>query len=205
MALSRGRAGPTRTSSAWRDAQRRPAAAGDALFVDRVRRLPRGARHRRPPARSGPTSRTSRAGCHLAAGTLPTRPSDMRRWIADSQHVKPGNLMPAMRLTDAGARVGRDLPGERCGEATRCPNPLPRPAGELEELRRIWERPRGLARAHRHQQQLHRHLLRRRRVPVLRARRHPRAPDARAARRAARTTSSARTSTTSSSRCTARS
>ena len=85
---------------AWRDAQRRPAAAGDALFVDRC-----GACHavRGSPAAGarGPDLTHVASRLTLAAGTLANSPEGMRRWLADSQHVKPGNLMPAMRLTDA--------------------------------------------------------------------------------------------------------
>jgi cytochrome c oxidase subunit 2 len=34
----------------------------------------------------------------LAAGTLPLTPANLGAWIADPQHVKPGNLMPKMPL-----------------------------------------------------------------------------------------------------------
>ncbi|UPK30854.1 cytochrome c oxidase subunit II (plasmid) [Bradyrhizobium sp. 195] len=34
----------------------------------------------------------------IAAGTLPNRPATLGAWIADSQHIKPGNLMPKMPL-----------------------------------------------------------------------------------------------------------
>ncbi len=33
----------------------------------------------------------------IGAGTLPTDAAQLARWIASSQHIKPGNLMPAFR------------------------------------------------------------------------------------------------------------
>ncbi len=36
----------------------------------------------------------------LAAGTIPNTRAELRRWIRDPQHVKPGNKMPALGLTD---------------------------------------------------------------------------------------------------------
>jgi cytochrome c oxidase subunit II len=37
----------------------------------------------------------------LAAGTIPNNPAGLAGWIADPQHVKPGNRMPAVRLGDS--------------------------------------------------------------------------------------------------------
>ena len=37
----------------------------------------------------------------LAAGTLENTPANLRRWIRDPQHVKPGNKMPTLGLDDA--------------------------------------------------------------------------------------------------------
>lgn len=34
----------------------------------------------------------------IAAGTLPLSPASLGAWIADPQHIKPGNLMPQMSL-----------------------------------------------------------------------------------------------------------
>ncbi|MCK1424096.1 cytochrome c oxidase subunit II [Bradyrhizobium sp. 182] len=34
----------------------------------------------------------------IAAGTLPNTPATLAAWIADPQHIKPGNLMPKMPL-----------------------------------------------------------------------------------------------------------
>jgi len=33
----------------------------------------------------------------IGAGVLPTDAEQLARWIASSQHLKPGNLMPAFR------------------------------------------------------------------------------------------------------------
>ena len=52
---------------------------------------------RRRAARSAPISRTSAAALSIGAGTLPTDAAQLARWIASSQHIKPGNLMPAFR------------------------------------------------------------------------------------------------------------
>ena len=70
----------------------------------------------RPIARSNRTARSATrcAGSHargtlgpdlthvgsrlsIGAGTLPTDAAQLARWITSSQHVKPGNLMPAFR------------------------------------------------------------------------------------------------------------
>jgi cytochrome c oxidase subunit 2 len=40
----------------------------------------------------------------LAAGVLPNTPDDLRRWLLDPQHFKPGCHMPDEGLTDAEAR-----------------------------------------------------------------------------------------------------
>lgn len=34
----------------------------------------------------------------IAAGTLPNNSATLGAWIADPQHIKPGNLMPRMPL-----------------------------------------------------------------------------------------------------------
>jgi cytochrome c oxidase subunit 2 len=34
----------------------------------------------------------------IAAGTLPNTPGNLAGWISDPQHIKPGNLMPVVRL-----------------------------------------------------------------------------------------------------------
>ncbi len=85
----------------WLARQSRPApAAGSQLFVQKC-----GACHAiRGTGANGDVgpdlthvgSRTS-----LAALTIPNSPERMREWIDDPQRVKPGNLMPAVNLSDA--------------------------------------------------------------------------------------------------------
>jgi cytochrome c oxidase subunit II len=41
----------------------------------------------------------------LGAGVLPNDPQDLREWIRDPQHPKPGNRMPALPLSDADVRA----------------------------------------------------------------------------------------------------
>ena len=36
----------------------------------------------------------------LAAGAAPNTEANLREWIKDPDHFKPGSLMPAMKLTD---------------------------------------------------------------------------------------------------------
>ena len=91
---------PPAEFAAWRAAQREPAAAGGlALFELRC-----GACHtvRGTPARGtrGPDLTHVASRRYIAAGTLANTEDGMHSWLADSQHAKPGNLMPAMRLTD---------------------------------------------------------------------------------------------------------
>ncbi|HWC44943.1 MAG TPA: cytochrome c, partial [Casimicrobiaceae bacterium] len=40
----------------------------------------------------------------LAALTIPNTPVRMREWLRETQHVKPGSLMPDLNLTDAQVR-----------------------------------------------------------------------------------------------------
>jgi cytochrome c oxidase subunit II len=40
----------------------------------------------------------------IGAGVLPNDPSDLREWLRDPQHSKPGNRMPALPLSDADVR-----------------------------------------------------------------------------------------------------
>jgi cytochrome c oxidase subunit II len=41
----------------------------------------------------------------LAAGTIANTPANLRRWIRDPQHVKPGNKMPALGLSENDLRA----------------------------------------------------------------------------------------------------
>ena len=81
----------------WREQQRRPAASGHALFSARcaVCHAVRGAD---ASGTRGPDLTHVASRLFLAAGTMPNGPAGIAAWLADSQHAKPGNLMPSMRL-----------------------------------------------------------------------------------------------------------
>ena len=148
-----------------------------------------GLRRARSDARRGPRLARSR---HAA-----NRRGQLARWISAGQHVKPGNLMPAFAIP-AGRRAGRDrrlsASCVTCGDERRV-DALPNTAAAAgRRARRAAPRlaaARGLAAADRSQQQLHRRLLHRAPRCFLRARRRPRAADARAARACPTTRSSA--------------
>lgn len=80
--------------AAWLEAQRRPAVSSHALFNARcavchsVRGTP--AAGTRGPDLTHVGGRTS-----IGAGLLPNNAGTLAGWIASSQHLKPGNLMPS--------------------------------------------------------------------------------------------------------------
>lgn len=51
-------------------------------------------------ARVGPDLTHVASRSHIAAGTLPNTRENLKRWIRDSQSVKPGNQMPPVGLSD---------------------------------------------------------------------------------------------------------
>ena len=67
----------------------------------RLRRLPRRPRHAGAPGRSGRTSPISAARRSVGASTLPMTQANLARFVADGQHVKPGNKMPPFRIFSA--------------------------------------------------------------------------------------------------------
>ena len=89
-------------------------------------------------------ARSARTRCRSTAANL-------ARFIADGQQVKPGNRMPPFRIfssdqRDALAAYLLELAVIRMTApipAAELPNPAPRPAGELEELKRLWAPPKG--------------------------------------------------------------
>ncbi|HEX2198289.1 MAG TPA: cytochrome c oxidase subunit II [Burkholderiales bacterium] len=80
----------------WRDAQRRPAAQGNELFVANCASC-----HtvRGTPAAGvlGPDLTHVGSRLSIGAGMLPTNEGALAGWIASSQHLKPGNLMPSFQ------------------------------------------------------------------------------------------------------------
>ncbi|MCX6020699.1 MAG: cytochrome c oxidase subunit II [Chloroflexi bacterium] len=53
-----------------------------------------------PLASAGPDLTHIGSRTTLAAGVLPNTPDNLARWLRSPQEVKPGNLMPNMRLTE---------------------------------------------------------------------------------------------------------
>ena len=85
---------------AWREQQRRPAVSAHALFNARCAAC-HSVRGTEAGGTRGPDLTHVAARLFIAAGTLPNTAGNMAAWLADSQHAKPGNLMPSMRLTAA--------------------------------------------------------------------------------------------------------
>jgi cytochrome c oxidase subunit 2 len=83
----------------WQERQRAPARAADPLFLARC-----AACHavRGTPAAGtlGPDLTHVGSRYTIAAGILPNNPVAIAGWIADSQRIKPGNLMPEFRELD---------------------------------------------------------------------------------------------------------
>ncbi len=78
----------------WAQGQRRPAAEGNALFLSQCAgcHTVRGT----PAAGSlGPDLTHVGGRLTIGAGLLPNNAGALAGWIASSQHLKPGNLMPA--------------------------------------------------------------------------------------------------------------
>lgn len=91
----------------WQDAQRRPArvplSSGTAALGARVFQRSACAtchtiRGTQAGGRFGPDLTHVASRETLAAGRLPMRRQELLAWIADPQHFKPGNHMPAVRL-----------------------------------------------------------------------------------------------------------
>ena len=79
---------------AWRQAQRQPADSTNELFVARCGNCHtvRGTQAR---GTLGPDLTHVGSRLSIAAGILPNNAGTIAGWIASSQHIKPGNLMPA--------------------------------------------------------------------------------------------------------------
>jgi cytochrome c oxidase subunit 2 len=82
----------------WRENQARPAASGHALFTARCSAC-HAVRGTEAAGTRGPDLTHIAGRLFIAAGTLANTPGNMSGWLADSQHAKPGNLMPSMGLT----------------------------------------------------------------------------------------------------------
>jgi cytochrome c oxidase subunit 2 len=90
----------------WVAAQERPASAGDGAKL--FQREACGGCHRiRGTAAAGnvgPDLTHVGSRLTLAAGTLANTRSNLEHWIRDPQHVKPGNKMPTIPLSDGEVR-----------------------------------------------------------------------------------------------------
>lgn len=79
----------------WREVQRKPAAATNGVFMSRcvACHTLRGTEAR---GTLGPDLTHIGSRISIAAGTLPNNAGTLAGWIASSQHIKPGNLMPSI-------------------------------------------------------------------------------------------------------------
>jgi cytochrome c oxidase subunit II len=85
---------PNETFDRWRASQRAPASRADATFEARCATC-HAIRGSRALGTSGPDLTHVGSRLSIGAGTLPADAGGLARWIASSQHIKPGNLMPA--------------------------------------------------------------------------------------------------------------
>jgi cytochrome c oxidase subunit 2 len=86
--------------AAWLEAQRRPAASSNSVFSARcaVCHTVRGT----PAAGTrGPDLTHVGGRASIGAGLLPNNAGTLAGWIASSQHLKPGNLMPEFKELSA--------------------------------------------------------------------------------------------------------
>lgn len=90
----------------WRDHENQSASAptdplakqGEDLFRGRGCALCHSVRGTLAGGQLGPDLTHIGSRTTVAAGTLPLSPATLGAWIADPQHIKPGNLMPQMPL-----------------------------------------------------------------------------------------------------------
>ena len=78
----------------WRASQRKPAARADATFENHCATC-HAIRGSRALGTTGPDLTHVGSRVSIGAGTLPADAQELARWIASSQHIKPGNLMPS--------------------------------------------------------------------------------------------------------------
>jgi cytochrome c oxidase subunit II len=94
---------------AWLAAQRRPARQaktalewrGEEVFLREPCSGCHEIRGTSAAGRIGPDLTHLASRQTLAANTIPNREPDLRAWLAEPQHVKPGNRMPALGLTNS--------------------------------------------------------------------------------------------------------
>jgi cytochrome c oxidase subunit II len=81
----------------WKASQAKPASSGHALFNARCAAC-HAVRGTDALGTRGPDLTHVASRLFIAAGTLANTPGNLASWLADSQHAKPGNLMPSMGL-----------------------------------------------------------------------------------------------------------
>lgn len=97
---------PAADFESWREAQVAPARvpadslqrAGERAFMETGCAVCHAVRGTEARAETGPDLTHFGSRLSIAAGTLPNRPGHLGGWITDPQRIKPGNLMPALRL-----------------------------------------------------------------------------------------------------------
>jgi cytochrome c oxidase subunit II len=94
---------------AWASAQAAPAAQPASALARRGQQLFAQATcaschaiagQSQPPATAGPNLTHLASRATLAAGTIENTPENLAAWLRDPQQLKPGNLMPTLRLSD---------------------------------------------------------------------------------------------------------
>jgi cytochrome c oxidase subunit 2 len=91
---------PKAQFDAWLAHNAQPAARGNALFAENCSGCHE-VRGTSAHADVGPVLTHFASRRTLAAVTLPNTPQNLRDWLRDPQHVKPGNRMPNLELSDA--------------------------------------------------------------------------------------------------------
>jgi cytochrome c oxidase subunit 2 len=106
-------ADPPARFRAWLTAQRRPAAQpahgleqrGRAVFVSESCEDCHTIRGTSAVGKVGPDLTHVASRSTLAANTIPNDPSDLAEWVRDPQHVKPGNRMPNLNLSQGDVKA----------------------------------------------------------------------------------------------------
>jgi cytochrome c oxidase subunit 2 len=106
-------ADPPARFRAWLAAQQKPAAKpsagpaqkGEQVFMSEPCAECHQIRGTSADGQVGPDLTHVASRSTLAAVTIPNTPDELARWITDTQHVKPGNRMPEVPLSDSELRA----------------------------------------------------------------------------------------------------
>jgi cytochrome c oxidase subunit 2 len=91
---------PKAAFQAWLASNARPAARGNRVFAANCSGCHR-VRGTNARADVGPDLTHFASRRMIAALTLPNTPQNLREWLRDPQHVKPGNRMPNLELSES--------------------------------------------------------------------------------------------------------